>query len=187
MKKNVAAALLAMVCSSAFAGGYVEASVGASHLNADCSGTVSCKNTDVAYKLVGGFYRVNPVLSVELGYLNFGKATQSGYPPSVPVLIKVDVQSEAPFVGLALRGELDSDIAGTVRLAVANSVNRTSVTGGYSERNSKVVPLFGLGVQYKVDANVSIVGGIDFTRSADVLGESGGSLRLLTAGARYSF
>lgn len=184
MKKNVAAALLAMVCSSAFAGGYVEASVGSSHLSADCTGTASCKTTDVAYKLVGGFYRVNPVLSAELGYVNFGKATVSAY---VPTFIKLDIQSEAMFLGLALRGELDADLAGSFRLGVANVVTRTTANNGYDRKYSAVGALFGFGAEYRVCPGVSAVAGIDFTRSGPVSGVTAGTLRMISAGARYSF
>jgi opacity protein-like surface antigen len=162
----------------------VEASVGASNLSADCAGTASCKTSDVAYKLVGGFYRLNPVLSAELGYLNFGKASVSAY---VPTLLKLDIQSEALFLGLALRGELGADLAGSLRLGVANVTTRTTASNGYDKKDTNVGALFGLGVAYKVSPDVSVVAGIDFTHSADVVGVTGGSLRMISAGARYSF
>jgi len=74
MKKVASAVLLALAMGGAHAQVYIEGALGATNLDADCDGVVSCDNNDTGLKLIGG-YKVNPNLAVEFGYLNFGKAS----------------------------------------------------------------------------------------------------------------
>jgi OOP family OmpA-OmpF porin len=46
----------------------------------DCTGTTSCDDKDTAWSIFGG-YQFNKNFGVELGYVDLGKATQSGVVP----------------------------------------------------------------------------------------------------------
>ncbi|RTL29281.1 MAG: porin family protein [Burkholderiales bacterium] len=191
MKKLISAAVLLAAVGGASAQVYVGGSVGATNVNADCSGTSDCKNNDTGYKLYVG-YKLNPVFSVEAGYINFGKpsATAYVYPYGN---IKVDLESSAPFVVGAVRGNFTPELSGVARLGLANMETKlkatqviTSASG--SDSKSEIKALFGLGLEYAFTKSFSASVEADFSNTTEVIsGMGSGSIRMLSIGGQYHF
>lgn len=68
----------AILTSVACAQGYVGIGGGRSHVDVDCSGTLSCDKTDTAWSVFGG-YMANPNLGVEVAYLRQGRVRLTAF------------------------------------------------------------------------------------------------------------
>jgi len=185
MKKIISAALLTLAVGGAHAQGYIGASAGASHLNLDCAGTVSCDNKGSAFKIYGG-YNFNKNVAIEGGYLDFGKASGSAY---VPTLVNLEIKTTAAYVAAAVRGDFTPSFGGGARLglaAVKSDVDAAvSFFGRRQESTSAAKAYFGLNLDYAFTPNLRGVVAADFT-TVDIYSETA-AVRMLTIGAQYNF
>lgn len=186
IKSLVAVAVLALASATAMAAQplpvYVDAAIGASHigvdgeesgLNVDRSGTGG--KVDIGYKF-------NKNFAVEAGYLTLGKATASadGFNASL--------KSDGFTLGVAGFVPVTKDLTVSGRTGAYFSKNTVDASfgeysGSVSERHT--TPYVGVGVQYAVTKNVTLNGGLDFTRVKVDGGSYNG--RLLSVGAGYQF
>jgi len=182
MKKMWVAAMLAAVGSSAMAaGGYVEASAGISHVNQTCPEGASCKSNKPAFRVLGGFYHLNPMVNAEVGYLNFGRATGK------TATANASLQSSAIYAGLALRLPVDEDIGLTFRVGGASVTSQLKGSAIDTAKSTKTNLLLGMGGEWKIDGKLSAIAAVDMTKTADPDGGGRGSLSMVTAGVRYEF
>jgi len=76
------------------------------------------------------------------------------------------------------------------RLGLANVDTKISGSivgqGSGSTSESSINALFGLGVDYALTKNLKLTGAIDFTKTAEIEGETA-SLRMISVGARFDF
>lgn len=176
------AVIASLISSAAMADVYVSGAVGSGHVNADCTGVASCDNNGTAFKLTGGYAFANGI-SVEMGYIDFGKASanDSG--------VSVKLQPRAITLAAAYKQGFTSAFYGTARLGVASmkaSVSGTvSSVGSASDSKTTAQPYFGLGLGYSVTPTTHIELAGDFTR-AEYAGEKA-SVRALTIGVRHDF
>jgi len=80
MKIRHGLALAALTCATASAGAqtvYIGGAGGATRSSADCSGTISCDNSDTGWKAYAG-YNVNPMFGVEMIGYDFGGNQRHG-------------------------------------------------------------------------------------------------------------
>jgi len=144
---------------------------GATRINADCSFTISCDNSDVGWKAYAG-YNINPMFGVEvLGY-------DMGSPHAVvPIFGLGPVNSSLNTTGFALAGVINVPLGRTVdlmgRLGIASnklkaSVASAGVSGSDSETSTDA--LWGIGLGFRLTPNVSIRTEIDGT-SATYFGD----------------
>jgi OmpA-OmpF porin, OOP family len=164
MKKVLLAAALTAVCGVAAAQGYAGALIGMSKLNTDCVPTVSCDDTDTAFKLYGG-YNVSDNVSAELAYTNYGKVTLTGAGGSG------EVKYHGISVGAAMRFPLTTDFTGVGRLGLAFLKGKASASGvgGSASATASSTELYaGLGFEYAAMSDVNIVGAFDITDGGDV-------------------
>ncbi len=188
MKKMWVAAMMAAVGSSAMAaGGYVEASAGFSHVNQECPAGGNCKNNKPAFRLIGGFYHLNPMLVAEVGYLNFGKATAALAVNTQPSPVKGSLHSSALYAGLALRLPVDEDIGLTFRVGGANVRSQLVLSTGAKSEATRTNLLLGMGAEWRIEGNLSAMAAVDLTKTSDPNGGGRGSLSMVTAGVRYAF
>jgi len=187
MNKHILVAAAALVLSgAASAQGYLAASVGSSRLTADCTGTSSCDNTDVGFKLLGG-YKFMPNLAAELAYFNFGKATASAGN------VNAEVKNTAVGVGIALHGDLAPNWPAVARLGAAQVKTKLSGSvaglGSASVSDNNISLYGGLGIGYKLAKDISLDGAWDFSRSKyDVNGvRDSGSLNMISIGMTFWF
>lgn len=178
MKKIVLAALVATAAGGAFAQTYLGATVGATHLNADCTGTSSCDNDDTGYKLYGG-YKFTPNFAAEAGYISFGKAK------ATVGASNLEIETHAILLALAARGDFMPNLSGVARLGIANVDTKATVAGVGSTSETKAKAYFGLGLEYAFTKNLKGVVDADFTDS-EVAGSTG-AVRMLSIGAQYNF
>lgn len=190
MKKLISAALLVAVAGGASAQVYVGGNFGTTHFSVDNSGTASSDDNDTGYKLYGG-YAFNPNVAVELGYIDFGKAKATVMSPYYGQL-DGQFKTTSVYLAAALRADLSRDFTGVVRLGLASANSKfeetqvaTSIT--QSASGDKVQALLGLALEYSIAKNFKASVDADFSKSADINGESGGSVRMLSVGAQYSF
>jgi OOP family OmpA-OmpF porin len=161
MKAKIAVIGAALVAASAFstaamAEGYVGGAIGQSNANYDCAGTLTCDNTDTAFKVYGG-YMFMPYLGVEGAYFDLGKAKASFFDPGFG-----NVAGEIKANGFALYAVgaypiQDFLLFGKVG-AASTKVKVTAAAAGLSasdsETNTDIV--WGLGAGYNIGKNFGV-------------------------------
>lgn len=160
---------------------YMTTAAGASHMNLDCTGATSCDASDVGAKLVGG-YQFGNGLSLELGYIAFGKFR------AADGALGLTVKPTAFLLGGAYALPLSTDWGLNLRLGAAHVKTKISAVAGSlsgKDSESKVKVYAGVGLNYAVSKTVKIELGADSTQ-AEYAGEKG-SIRLISLGATFSF
>ncbi|MEK8033544.1 outer membrane beta-barrel protein [Ideonella sp. DXS29W] len=187
--KKIAMALAAvaagLLSTAGHAAGYVSGNVGAGHINIDCAGTESCKNSTTSFKVVGGYELVDNLYG-ELGYVDFGKAKAR-----VELLgesINTTARASGLMLGVAYQVPFGQAWFGNVRLGAVNMETKlrasaAGVTATDSDTNVKAYVGFGFG--YSFNQNLKLVGDADFSR-AEYDGDEA-SVRSLSVGLRYDF
>lgn len=160
---------------------YVTAASGSTKLNVDCAGTSSCDASDTGLKLVGG-YQLGGGLSVELGYLSYGKFT------ATVSNINTTLKPTAITLAGAYALPLGTEWGFNVRLGVAQvktKVNAVSgaLSGARSESKAKVYA--GAGISYAVNKTFKIELAADSTEAEIV--DQKGAVRLFSLGAVFAF
>ncbi|MEO6278242.1 outer membrane beta-barrel protein [Roseateles sp.] len=160
---------------------YITVAGGATKLNLDCSGTTSCDASDTGLKLVGG-YQFGNGLSLELGYLSFGKfrATDGA--------LGITVKPTAFVLGGAFAMPLGADWGFNFRLGLAQVKTKVSAVSGSlsaAENESKAKTYVGAGITYAISKTVKLEFGADATE-AQFAGEKG-TLRMFSLGATFAF
>ncbi|HET7525425.1 MAG TPA: porin family protein [Burkholderiaceae bacterium] len=159
---------------------------GATRINADCTGTISCDNNDTGWKAYGG-YNINPLFGVEaIGY-------DMGTPRAVvPIFGFGPVNATLNTTGFALAGVINVPLGTTVdlmgRLGIASNKLKAGVAGsGFSGSDSETSTdaLWGIGLGFRLTPNVSIRTEIDGT-SATFGGERFDST-LFSLGVSFRF
>lgn len=181
MKKIAIAIATFAAMSSAMAGGYIGAGVGASHINVDCTGVSSCDNTDTGGKVYGG-YEFNGGFGAEVGYLNFGKAKASLSGANL------DIKIDGFYAAAAFRAPLGQDFGLTARLGVASLKTKLTATMGSftgSDDETHTDAYFGIAADYAVTKNLKIELSADFSKAKYDTEKA--SVRTINAGIRYDF
>lgn len=179
--QSVIGGAIALLSSAAMAQGYVGIGAGASHLNGDCTGTTSCDTSGNSIKVYGG-YGFGNGLSVELGYLDFGKAT------ATVGGINGSIKTSGLLLGGAWRAAFSPDWGGSLRLGLANVKTEVNASGGGasgSASETTTQPYFGFGIDYALSKNAKVELGADFSRS-EIQG-SKGDVRAIGIGVRFDF
>jgi len=160
---------------------YLTVAGGTSHLNLDCTGATTCDSGDTGVKLVGG-YEFGNGLSLELGYLSFGKFR------AADGVLGLTVKPTAFVLGAAYALPLGTSWGLNVRLGAAHVKTKISAVSGSltgKDSESKVKVYAGAGVTYAVSKTVKLELGADSTE-AQYAGEKG-TIRMFTVGATFAF
>ena len=160
---------------------YVSGGVGFSHINADCSGALSCDRSDTAAKITGG-YELGNGFALEAGYITFGKVKAS----DAGILAQFKVQGFT--LGGAYRLPLAKDIDMSLRLGLAHLKTKVSAQAGAlfgSDSDNKTNAYAGFGFGYALDKNLKVETGFDFSRAG--YQDEKANVRAITVGARYAF
>jgi OOP family OmpA-OmpF porin len=177
MKKialSLFAAAAATLSTGAMAQVYIAGDIGQGHSSGFCSGAgASCSDNGTAFKLTGG-YKLGQGFSAELGYIDFGDATDSGYKAS----------ASAFTLGAAYELPIAPHWNAVARLGVA-SVEAKLSFGNFSDSETNTEAYYGLGVNYAINKNVKVQAAIDWSHAE--LEGSTDVLRAITVGARYEF
>ncbi len=189
MKINkIASALLAssaaMFCAGASADtGYVSVRFGQSHIDANCSGAASCKVSDTALKLTGG-YHLDGRWAAELGYIDFGK-----YSANDGAGLSSELKASAITVGAAYTVPFAAQWSANLRLGMAIVKTDTADWSGplntYSASETATTPYAGLGLDYALSKNLKVGLGADVTQST--LPGVTHTLYALSLGLSYGF
>jgi OmpA-OmpF porin, OOP family len=144
-----------MLCGAALAQGYVGVSAGQAKVDVDCSGTLTCDDTDNAYKIFGG-YMFTPNYGIEGAYYNQGKVRQTF---SDPDLGDVRAEFKGDGLGLYAIGVLPFDrLSLFAKLGIVSSkikLNATSsVLGSFSDSDRSTKAAFALGAGYEFTKNI---------------------------------
>jgi OOP family OmpA-OmpF porin len=189
MKKIVLASLMTVAMGGAFAQVYLGGAIGMTNVNESCDGTTACDRDDTGYKLYAG-YKFTPNVAIEAGYADFGKAKLEGY--AYGYKFHAEMKSTAPFLAAAFHADFTPHLNGVARLGLANvesTIDTTLVFNNQalpSQSETKLQPLFGLGLGYSFTKNVKMTLEADFTKTAEFQGESD-NMRMISIGAQYSF
>jgi OOP family OmpA-OmpF porin len=180
-----ALALASLASTGAMAQAYVSGSVGAGHIDVDCSGATQCDNNGSAARVALG-WNLGFGLSAEVGYLNFGKATASGSVGGFPV--GTEYKTGGLMVGGAFSMPIAPFLSLNARLGVANLKTTLTATSGSvsaDDSTTKSASYAGLGLGFHVAPNVRIEAAVDSSQ-ANYQGDKA-SVRAVTVGVRASF
>ena len=187
-RKLIAAAfaLASLASTPAFSQAYVSAGAGVSHASLDCTGTDTCDNDDMAFRLIGGYQFDNNV-SAEAMYFSLGK-TQATLD-----IYKESIETSFWGLGAAYRADFGQGWYGTVRggAAFANSRLEVSATGmgSGSQSRDSVHAYFGLGGSYAITKNVRLDADWLITKMSFAAGDFKytNPVHAFTLGATYGF
>ncbi len=173
-------ACASLVSTGVMAQVYVGGGMGSSHTSIECSSGLSCDESGTAYKVYGG-YDLGSNFGLELGYIDFGKASISG--PGG----KAELKASAVTLGIGYAAPISGDWGFSGRVGVANvKAKASSPTNSFiGDSETKTKAFFGLGLSYAVTKQLKLEVSGDFTR-AELDGDDS-SVRALTLGARYDF
>ena len=155
--------------------GYVGVNLGRSDYDATCNNLFSCERREFGWKAYAGG-RLNEMLAIELGYVNFGKVTRNGG------------SSEAHGVNLSLVGNLPLGEMANLFAKVGTTYGRTdqSAAAGLPSGKEDGFGLnYGVGIGFNVTPQVQLVGEWERHRLDFVGGRD--NVDLLSLGLRYRF
>jgi OOP family OmpA-OmpF porin len=185
MKKVLFAAALSAACGLASAQGYAGAVAGLSKANLDCASR-TCDDSSTGVKVYGG-YEVDPNISIEAGYINFGKA-KIKFSNST---FTADIKGSAFVVTSAFRFPIATQLTGVGRVGLARVTGKfaTDVPGVKNTSTSATKLYTGLGLEYAIAKNIKVVGAFDFTGADVEIGNSteSNSVFLLGGGLQAAF
>lgn len=187
MKHFVIGALALALAGPAAAENYIGATIGASNIDMDCGSPASCDKGDTGFKLYGGFDLARRAsingLALEVGYIDFGKATASFGPA------RATIEVSAVTFAAALRAQFTPALAGVARLGLGYVEGKASGSvAGFSagsESASELKLYGGLGLEYSLNKQFKLVGAADLTNYET--GHNSGSASLISIGAQYGF
>jgi len=158
-------------------GGYLGGSLGQAKFTEWCDGALaSCKDTDTAWKLFGG-YSFNRYFAVEGTYINWGEVTAT-------TASAVSVAAKQHSYGIAAVGSLPLGPQFSVfgKLGLLHTMQETSRISGPNpstvERDDNELH-YGLGARYSLARNWAIRGEWENTEKLKV--------QMLSIGAEYRF
>lgn len=155
--------------------GYVGVNLGRSDYDAGCGAGFPCDSGDFAWKAYTGG-RLNEMLAIELGYVNFGKVNRNGG------------STEAHGVNLSLVGTLPLGEMANLFAKVGTTYGRTDQSGVAGSPNGKEDGFglsYGVGIGFNVTPQVQLVGEWERHRLDFVRGKN--DVDMLSVGLRYRF
>ena len=169
----VALAVLASAASVASAQSvYIGGAGGVTRSNADCTGTLSCDNSDTGWKAYVG-YNINPMFGVEVVGYDMGATTGVVFIPGFN-----PINASLKTTGFALAGVINVPLGASAdligRLGVASNKLKVDATSGNlsgSDSETSTQALWGIGLAFKVSPSVAIRTEIDGT-TATYAGEN---------------
>ena len=131
---------------------YVGGSVGQATIDTSCPATNACDDKDTAFRIFGGM-EMNEYLSMEVGYIDLGKAniygaTNGTVETNGMTMHMVGTYSISPSFLLIARGGmniLNLEVNGTIAGTPNNNVGDTDVVWS-----------FGLGAQYNLNKSIGV-------------------------------
>lgn len=168
MKRRAVAVAIVCVLASrgAFGQTYLGGRLGATHVDIDCEGTISCDKSGSGWEVFGG-YLLAPWISVEFGYSQWRSVKQHRL--SIAGDVAFDLKTRGPTVGIALFHRLGPQWSACARAGaiyqrvdlVRNIVEHDAVEQ-YTERHTN--PYLGLALAYQLTRGMSIDFAVDVTR-----------------------
>lgn len=197
MKKKLIVAAVALASSSfAFAapaavandaGIYVGANVGSSDQKFEVDGLGSATKHETGGKLLAG-YQINKYVAGEVGYVNFGKISESA--TDGVDTVKASIKTESFY--LAAVGTLpvasQFSLFGKVGVATNHTSASVELNGAKaSGSKDKTTGIWGVGAKFDITKNVAAV--LEYEDFGKVYDEDGYSLKqkLTSVGIRYKF
>jgi len=155
-------------------GGYVGFGVGRSNFESQCTAGFSCENRDSGYKLfIGG--RVHEMVSLELGYVDFGKVSRDGGSINAHGATLSLVGSLPLADRLSLIGRVGTTYA---------SANRSAAVGSTGSENGFGLH-YGAGVGFSLTRTVQLVA--EWERHHVDFANGRQDVDIYGAGVRYRF
>jgi OOP family OmpA-OmpF porin len=167
---------------------YATAAVGSSHVENDCHFTNDdCNTHDVGVKLIGG-YTFGSGLSVEAGYLNFGKFVFYVAESGSHGQYYWDTRPSAFTLGGAYALPVANGWGMKFRLGIARVKTRGTIDYGGMPRTGSVSRsdiYSGVGVTYTLSERFKLEIGVDATKSGPA--EAKRTARLISLGTTVAF
>jgi len=155
-------------------GGYVGFGVGRSKFESDCSSGFACESRDTGYKLfMGG--RLHEMVSLEVGYIDFGKVSRDGGSLNAHGATLSLVGSLPVAEGISLIGRVGTTYAST---------NRSAAVGSTGSENGFGVH-YGAGVGFSLTRTVQLVA--EWERHQVAFRDSSRDLDIYGVGMRFRF
>jgi OOP family OmpA-OmpF porin len=185
MKRFVLGAAALALSLAANAETYIGGAIGSSEIDADCSLSTSCENSDSGFKIYGGYVLPQsplPGLALEVGYIDFGQSS------ATRLLVTTKVEASGLLFNAAMRLKFTPAFSGVGRLGlgyIEGSDNGRYGLGLNAASKSGFELYYGLGLEYALNKQFKLTGSADFT-SFDT-GNQTGDAHLLSVGLQYGF
>jgi OOP family OmpA-OmpF porin len=163
---------------------YLGATVGVSNFQMDCDGYRTCDQDDTGVKVYGG-YRFWRGLAVEVGYIDFGKASVQSYYVYGPL----SIEAHATTVAASYQLDFTQNFAGIGRAGVAN-VTAKETWQTQTASSTKFQPYLGLGLSYAFTPHLRGVVSIDLSHGEVDFNDGSkdeGNLSLFSVGLQANF
>jgi OOP family OmpA-OmpF porin len=163
---------------------YVGGSIGQTTASDGCSGIivpgVTCNDSDTAWRILGG-YRVNPNVSVELGYQDLGKVRATGFGVNGEVTANVWELVAVGTLPLRNRFSLYGKIGGY------RGDTELRSNAGFSGSDTNTDLTFGIGARYDLSPQVALRAEYQTYQSVggDTVGTS--DFDVISVGALFNF
>jgi OOP family OmpA-OmpF porin len=184
MKKQILIALIGTALAAPFAvqaeGFYVGGNIGRAEQKWSADGVGSVKESDTAFKLVGGM-NFNKNVGAEIGYVDFGKASFSDG------INTVTAKPRALYAAVTGTLPLNEQFSLTAKAGLSANRVKFSVTGFGDETEKETSAIFGIGAAYKFAPNLAAV--VEYENFGKIVKGEGANIKadLISVGIRYSF
>jgi OOP family OmpA-OmpF porin len=163
--------------------GYIGASVGSAKQKYDIDGFGSASENKTAYKVYGG-YRFDRGAGLEVGYIDFGKASVSDGD------VTLSGKPKSFYLAATYNYKVATQVALSAKIGVAFNKTKATISAAdesVSEDFNKTTAMFGIGASFDFTKNVS--GVLEYEYFGKTADEDGISLKpsAVTVGVRYTF
>lgn len=175
-------------------GPYISASVGVTHSNLDLTDAPEKDASDKGFRLAAG-YKINKNFALEAGYTDLGKVKAAGTENGEYISAQIKFTNIFELSAVATIPMMDK-LNGYARLGVYNGKAKVSATStnlitqavqSASETKRSTNAVYGIGVDYALNAQTSIRGEITNYARIKVPGDDKNDVALFSVGVAYKF
>ncbi len=156
LKKNILAVAIIVsglaLSAGAFAQSYIGATAGSARADIDCAGASSCKKSDTAFKVFGG-YDISPMFAVEAGFFSLGTASAS-YSGASGKFEARGIEVSGLIKTPAMKGFIGYGKLGVAAIKAETTVKVGADSGLLSKNSNQAV--YGFGLMYQLNNDIRL-------------------------------
>jgi hypothetical protein len=156
LKKNLLAVAIVIsglaLSAGAFAQSYIGATAGSARADIDCAGATSCKKSDTALKVFGG-YDITPMFAVEAGFFSLGTAS-ANYSTASGKFEARGIEVSGLIKTPVMKGFIGFGKLGVAAIKAETTVTLGPDSGMLSKNSNQAV--YGFGLMYQLHNDIRL-------------------------------